>query len=218
MNEAAHRLREDALALAGMIGADVSHEVRNVLAIIGENAGLLDDLVGIAEKGKPLDYAKLRKLAASIARQVKRGTETMERFSRFAHAADEPIASFDLAALVENMAALAQRRVTLAACRLEVERPDQALPVRADAFALQHLVFSAIQAVLESAEKSEPIRVKVARQGTAAAVCISGAAAGGDLSDPTRQQLSAAAADRGVRLETSLADGVFSLIFTIPIQ
>jgi len=201
-----------------MIGADVSHEVRNVLSVIGEYAGLLDDLVGLADKGRPLDHAKLRNLSTNIAKQVRRGTETMERFSRFAHAADEPLASFDLVALVENMVALVQRRAALAGCRVQAEFSPPAIPVRGDPFALQHLVFSAIQAMLESLEKEEPIRVKVARRGPEAVLCVSGPAAGGEPSGRISEQLSAAVDKCRASLETSLADGVLSLVFTIPIQ
>ena len=201
-----------------MIGADVSHEIRNVLSVIGEYAGLLDDLTGLAEKGGSLDYAKLRRASQSITKQVKRGTLMMERFSRFAHAADEPVASFDLGALVENMAALAQRRAALAGCRLEAEPPGQAMPVQGDPFALQHLVFSAIQAMLEFSDKGEHLRVSAAREGAAAAVCISAAAAGGEPSGRIRQQLAAAADECGASLKTSWAEGRLSLILTIPVE
>lgn len=217
MNEdAPDRLRED-LAFCGLIAADVSHELRNVLSVIGEYAGLLDDLIGLAEQGKPADYAKLRKLSANIARQVKRGTETMERFSRFAHAADGQTSGFDLAALVENLAALLQGRVSLAGCRLEAELPAQSLPVRGDPFALQHLVFLSIQWVLDSLEKGESVRVKLLPQGPAAVICVSGPAAGGGA-DRVRQQVAAAAGGCQGTIETAWANGILSLTITLPIH
>ena len=40
--------------------------MRNVLSVIGEYAGLLDDLLTLAEKGKALDHAQLKKLSANI--------------------------------------------------------------------------------------------------------------------------------------------------------
>lgn len=219
MNQEGHRRPEDSLAFCGTIGADVSHDLRNVLSVIGEYAGLVDDLLGLAENGKPVDYARLRKAAANIARQVSKGTEMMERFSRFAHAADEPTTSFDLTALVENMAALVQRRVTLAGCRLQTELPGKAVPVRGNPFAMQQVVFCSIQRVLESLQKGEPVRVKLTSQGPTAVICVSGAAAGG--SEPSVRipnQLSAALDECQGSIRTSLANGILSLILTIPIQ
>lgn len=218
MNEEGHRRLEDRLAFCGAIGADVSHDLRNVLSVIGEHAGLLDDLVGLAEHGKPVDYARLRKAAADIARQVRRGTEMMERFSRFTHATDEPTTSFDLTALVENMAALAQRRVTLAGCRLQTELPGQAIPTRGKPFALQQVVFRSIERILESLPKGEPVRVKLTSQGPTAVLCVSGPAAGREPSVRILEQLSAALDECRGRIETSLANGILSLVVAIPIQ
>lgn len=44
----------------------VSHELKNVLAIVNENAGLLDDLLLLAAKGKPLNPERLQRLAVNI--------------------------------------------------------------------------------------------------------------------------------------------------------
>jgi C4-dicarboxylate-specific signal transduction histidine kinase len=210
---------QDSLAFFGKIGADVSHEMRNVLSVIGENAGLLDDLVALADRKKPLDCARLKKLSASIARQVVRGTEAMERFSRFAHAADEPTASFDLAAVTRNMAALAQRRVTLAGCRLEAELPPEAIPLRADPFRLQHAVFAAIECVLGTLESGGAIRMQLSRQGPKALILLSGSAGGGagEPSGRVSPQLSAIVDDLKGSVETSWVDGTLSLTLAIPI-
>ena len=217
MNEELHhRVREDDLAFFGRIGADVSHEMRNVLSVIGEYAGLLDDLLALAEGGTPADPAKLKTLAVSMTRQVRKGTEVMERFSRFAHAADGQTASFDLAALIENMAALAQRHATLAGCRLETELPDQPIPVRTNPFSLQHVIFSAIQMILESMEKGELVTIKPVAQEAAAAIFISGRTTGegsGRLAP-----LSAVMSELKGEIETSWAEGRLSLILTLPIK
>jgi hypothetical protein len=191
--------------------------MRNVLSVIGEYAGLLDDLIGLAEKGKPVDHAKLRKLSASIARQVKKGTETMERFSHFAHAADEPMASFDLTALAENVVALGQRRVALAGCRVEAELPDKPFPMRGEPFAVQHALFSCIQFVTQSIASGESIRVKLASQGPTAALCVSGPTGGGPAREIPQGLLEVVGRLKGT-LETTQTDGMLSLVLTFPTE
>lgn len=221
--EAPARLHEEDLAFFGKIGADVSHEMRNVLSVIGEYAGLVDDLLASAGRRRKLDFEKLQKLAASITRQVKKGTATMERFSRFAHAADAETASFDLTALTENVTALAQRHVALAGCGLEADLPDEAIPVRANPFSLQRAVFATIELVLESLEKGASVTIRLVGQGPTALISVSGSATSGggggddELSDRI-SQLSAVMNELKGSIETSRENGILSLILTIPIQ
>jgi len=210
--------KED-LAFFGRIGADVSHDMRNVLSIVAENAGLLDDQLALAESGKTLDREKLKKLSARITRQVARGTQTMEWFSRFAHAADEAdeeAASSDLTAITETMAALAERHVVLAGCKLEADLPDEAIRVKANPFSLQHAVFSAIELILESLENGQVVTIKLAGRGATAVMSVSGSAAGaGELSGRI-SRLSAVINELEGSVETSWEEGVLSLILTVP--
>ena len=204
------------LAFFGKIGADVSHEMRNVLAIVGENAGLLDDQFAFAQSGRPLDCEKLKEISARITRQVKRGIRNMERFSRFAHAADEEETSSDLTAISETVVTLAERHVALAGCKLEADLPDEAIHLRANPFVLQHAVFSAIELVLELQESGGLVKIKLAGQGADAVMLISGSTADtGELSGRI-SRLSALVDELQGRVETSGEDGVVALIFTIP--
>lgn len=219
MSEESHlRLREEDLAFFARVGADISHEMRNVLSIVGESAGLLEDLLAFAGGKKPLDHEKLKKLAARIARQVGKGTEAMERFGRFAHAADEQTASFDLAALTGNTIALAQRHAKLAGCTLEAKLPDESMPVTTNPFGLQRAIFSAIRLILQSQEKGEPVTIRLATEGPMAVISISGSAAtGGELSGRI-SQLSAAMSELEGNVKESLVDGKPSLILSFRID
>jgi len=214
-----HRLPEDRLAFFGRVGADVSHDMRNTLSIIGEYAGLLDDLMTMAEQGKFPDYAKLKGLSAKITQQVKNGTQSMERFSRFAHATDEPATSCDLTALVENTAALAQRRVALAGCRLQVQLPDRSLPVKADPSILQQAVFSAIELMLQLQEADASLTVKIVAETPAAVITISGpdAVAGSQWSEQL-SGLQAMMKDLQGSIEAERTSGTCLLTLKVPTQ
>jgi len=206
----------EGLAFFGKIGADVTHEMRNVLSIVGENAGLLDDQLALAENGKSLDHENLKKLSARITRQVTRGTQTMERFSRFAHAADEEAASSDMTAITETVAAMAQRHVVLAGCRLEADLPDEAIHVTANPFSLQHAVFSAIELILDSLENGQVVTIKLAGRGAAAVMSVSGSVTGGGELSGRISRLSAVINELEGSVETSRENGVLSLTLTIP--
>ena len=219
MNEELRHLREDDLAFFGRIGAAISHEMRNVLSVIGENAGLMEDLLGLAERGGALDCEKLKQLSENITKQVRNGTQTMERFSRFAHAADEKTVVFDLTAVIGNTTALVQRHVTQMGCRLEAELPAEEIPVRANSFAVQHLVFLAIELILDSVGNGGLVRITLVRQRPMAMIIVSGRAI--DRADELSGQISelfAAMSELKGSVETSSADGMDSVILSIPVE
>ena len=99
-------LTETGLQFFGRISASISHEIKNVLAIINENAGLLEDLTFMANKGKPIDPDRLKRMAATVQKQIGRGDEILKNMNRFAHSIDETVAEVDLNQTIELIIAL----------------------------------------------------------------------------------------------------------------
>ncbi len=213
-----HPARNHELPFFARIAAGVGHDIRNVFAIIDQYAGLMDDLLAAAEEANPAEAAKWRALCEKVSRQVKKGTEIMERFGRFAHAADERTASFDLAALLENITALAQRHVGQAGCRLDCELPPESVPVRSSPFGLQYIVFAALDLFLGSPDKGEPIVMRLAVEGTAATLSITGGARIDNDSSDQVAQLSAVVGELNGSVEIVSGEGVLSVTLAIPIE
>lgn len=219
MTEQLCRLREEELAFFAKIGADVSHEMRNVLSIVNENAGLLDDQLALARGRKVPDIEKLKKVAARLTRQVSKGIEVMECFSRFAHAADAQQASVDLVGLVGDVTVLAQRHVRQLGGSLDVTLPDKALPITTNPFCLQHALFRCLQMVWESAEQGSSVSVDLADHGTVAVLTVSGAEApGSDGLSRSRSELDVVLTELGARVDTSTAEGVLVFVLTLPVR
>jgi len=61
---------DEGLRFFGKISASISHELKNTFAVINENAGLLEDFSVMAEKGIPMDPARLMKLGGTIRKQI----------------------------------------------------------------------------------------------------------------------------------------------------
>ncbi len=87
---------ETGLQFFGKMSASISHEMKNVMAIINENAGLLEDLTVMAEKGMPIDPERLKTQASRIMKQIRRGDDIIKGMNRFAHSVDEPLRQADL--------------------------------------------------------------------------------------------------------------------------
>ncbi len=98
----------EAAFLAAMT-ASATHEVRNVLAIIKESAGLIGDLLLLAQKRGALDEEKVHKALDRIEVQVKRGADLLTNLNRLSHTLDEERAAVDLGQEVEQAVFLSQR-------------------------------------------------------------------------------------------------------------
>ena len=97
------------IRLFGRITASVAHDVRNVLAVINENAGLLEDACQLAEKGRPLDLKRTLRIAIDLKQQVRRGDRISRGLSHLSHSVDAGGIAMDASEWVEAFVTLAGR-------------------------------------------------------------------------------------------------------------
>ncbi len=96
MTDQMNELAGEGLAFFGRVSASISHALKNVMATISETAGLLGDLVELAEEGRPLKTSELRSCSDTIVGEIQRGFDTIKHLNTFAHSVDEPIREVDL--------------------------------------------------------------------------------------------------------------------------
>ena len=170
------------LRFFGRVTAGVSHEITNIFTIIGEFAGLLNDLVALTEKGRPLAPETVKRAADNIAKQLERGRILVRHMNSFAHGADEPVREILLTDLLLNVAALSARPAALHRTELRLAFPAYEMKVTTDAFGLRRAVQEGILAALEglnggvvllSLERSDDEAAVTVRGGTAAAASLS---------------------------------------------
>jgi signal transduction histidine kinase len=126
---------------AAKITAGLSHEFMNVLAIIRERSGLMEDLLALDKH--PFPYReKFVKSLASVRAQVNRGMEIGEDLNRFAHSMDQPRTRLEINEALRQFASLMQRFVRLRKAQLTVEPDDAPLEIETDVFRLQ-MIFAA---------------------------------------------------------------------------
>jgi signal transduction histidine kinase len=101
MENAKNLFGYDSLAFFGRVNASISHELKNVMAIISETAGLLSDLSEMASAGTPLDPDLLKSSTDSIVEEIQRGFTTIRQMNRFSHSVDAPISSVNLIELLD---------------------------------------------------------------------------------------------------------------------
>ncbi|RJP67051.1 MAG: sensor histidine kinase [Candidatus Abyssobacteria bacterium SURF_17] len=167
-------MREKALGFFAVITASLSHEINNVVAIIGELSGLLDDLLAGTEKGRPLDQEKVKTISERIAKNVKKGEQIIKRLNRFAHSADEPVKDFDLRELLEQVTTIAQRLATLKGVSLEAELPEVSLPIRSNPFSMQQAIVGCIELAFSGSRRNDKITLTFGKEDAGAKITVTG--------------------------------------------
>ncbi|MCG6909404.1 MAG: hypothetical protein LJE94_04685 [Deltaproteobacteria bacterium] len=133
----------DSLAFFGRVNASISHELKNIMAIISETAGLLTDLSEMASTGTPVDPDMLKNSAGSIIEEIQRAFKTIRQMNRFSHSVDAPIVSVDLVELLDLICQLANYLSFCGKIRLTPWDGDPP-EVQTCPFALQAIVYEIV--------------------------------------------------------------------------
>lgn len=150
----------DDLFFFGRVSASVSHELKNILAVINEQAGLLDDLSRLACRGLPLDPERLALAASCLLKQVRRGDAILTHLNRFAHTADAPRREVSLAETAALAVALGERQASMRQVALTAA-PGPDVRVATDPFVLCRLIALCLEWALAAPDAAKAITVAV---------------------------------------------------------
>jgi len=139
-----------AAAFLGRITAGVTHEIKNVLAIIKESSGLMKDILSMAEEGSIPYREKFDHALGTIEGQIDRGGELISQLNKFAHSSDQPVAKIDLHELASQVVSLSQRFARLKKVRLSMFPLDHPLNIETRPVELQMAIFACIECCLGS--------------------------------------------------------------------
>jgi len=151
------------LQVFSAISAAVSHDLKNVLAIVNENAGLLDDLALRAAKGIEIPPERLNLATSRILKQVKRGDAVLNNLNRFAHTADAPQREANVAETMALMVDLAGRPAAMRETRFTVA-PDAAM-VNTCLVYLESFVYLLLRHVIDTLPRKESVEIAAAAEG-----------------------------------------------------
>jgi len=100
------------LQVFGAVSAMVSHDLKNTLAIMNENAGLLDDLA-LMSGDSGVQAERVQKAAGKVTQQVARSNAIIKNLNRFAHSGDTPTARAAVGDVMQLMADLTTRKAAM---------------------------------------------------------------------------------------------------------
>jgi signal transduction histidine kinase len=215
MKPDAAQSEQENLQFFGQIVSSVSHDIKNVMAIINEKAGLLEDFAAMAKMGRPLDVARISGLADDLKRQIQRGDEIIRNMNRFAHSVDEPVAEVDLSELTGLIVGLAKRTAAQQGVTLDYHPAEKTSMVRTRPFPLQSVIWHCLRTGIDSCGENKSVEIRVAADGNTGRIQVSlqdkGLPAGGDFpSDAVTALLS----DLGAAI--NINENPHAVVLTIP--
>ncbi len=190
---------EHALGFLGRQTAGQTHELTNVLNIINELTGLVDDLVQVSASTGQVSPERIRESLQKIQTQIQRGEDLLRELNRLAHSVDELCCRFTWRELLERVEGLAQRPLRLHRATLELVPPQPDTALEGPLIAYQQALLGALTTALQCGEDVRSVRltgeasgdiitVGVESDATASAAPPEGVA-GGASSPPTLAEL-----------------------------
>ena len=150
---------ESGLQFFGQMTASISHEIKNVLAIINENAGLLEDLALMADEGAEIDPQRLQNMSSAVMKQVRRADAIMKNMNRLAHSVDESIETIDLNDLLELLVALSNRFACTRVVAIQLKRNEGLLKLRTSPFFLMNLLWLCLDFAMDAAGEDKIVEL-----------------------------------------------------------
>ncbi|MDR0477296.1 MAG: hypothetical protein LBH14_05095 [Desulfobulbaceae bacterium] len=152
---------ETGLAFFGKVSTTACHELKNVLAIINENNGLLEDMTFMAQKGRAIEPERLGRICEGIAKQVRRADELLDYISRFAHSVDQFEDEINLEDCCRLVVFLARRLTAAKRLIVEVTTPPEgtARLTRGNPFLVENLLWTALLEAMQFCDNGGTLRL-----------------------------------------------------------
>ena len=208
-------LAKTGLQFFGCMSASVTHEIKNALAIINENAGLLEDIVLMTEKGLDISPERLQRLSRTVGAQVGRADDVVKMMNHFSHSIDHFVESVDLTQVATDVCDLFDRLLQMRGVTLEAIAPPAPVVVTTNRFYLQNLLWCCLDWATRTRSEKRTISLAPEKMDSGARVRLAYLTdldkdALGLFPSPQEDALLAAL---GARLDFSVADGEIVISF-----
>lgn len=159
-------------AYFGRMGASISHEIKNCLAIMNENAGLMSDYLMMAQEGRPLDIERFSGVVQRIEKQIARADGIVKSLNTFSHSMDKPDQQIDLDQAVALSIGLGSRIITNKGIQVNHTQATGKLYVNGSCFFLLWLIWSILENAIQNLASGAVLNIS-SREDENSRVCLS---------------------------------------------
>jgi nitrogen fixation/metabolism regulation signal transduction histidine kinase len=153
------------------ISATISHEIKNTLSIINENAGLLEDFAQMTEDSGGVPPERVRSATKTIAKQVDRSNVIMKNLNCFAHSADTRMAHGNLEETLELVVALTNRQAAIKNITTSIDCPPD-IALSTYLALLGALVYLTLLALFENSAEGSEFSIEVLDESPNVTICL----------------------------------------------
>jgi len=151
-----------------------SHEAKNVLAVINENAGLMDDYILMAQKGKSLNLDRLSSLSATIRKQVIRLNGLITDVRQAAEGIENNTQEICLVNHARQVSELLSKKAATRSIRFEVCAREEPILIHARSVLLLHMLWICLDYAMGVSKQGSQIGLTLEKRTKEALVLISG--------------------------------------------
>ncbi|MFH2059734.1 MAG: hypothetical protein ABIJ59_12645 [Pseudomonadota bacterium] len=135
----------------GRITASVTHEIQNVLAIIKETSGLMEDFIKMNRAGGVSDIDdRLDKCIETIKRQAYRGVTLTSGLNGFAHTPDSTLSSINVFETIKKLVFITDRLFKQKGVDVSIVECTNPYSITTDPVLFEMVVFSCIECLIDT--------------------------------------------------------------------
>lgn len=173
MEKETGKIFAEGLSFFGITNRLISHELKNIFAIISETSGLIDELLKLSEAGANLKPGKLSSLSESIIEEIERANGIIRNMNTFAHSVDDIIREVDLCRMVNLMIQICQ--LNAASKNIKIRLVDNgACVIYTSPLFLQKLIYQVINFSLRFVGPTNEIKVSFDSDNNGVKIIFSG--------------------------------------------
>jgi hypothetical protein len=207
----------DRAEFVSRVTADVTHELRNVLAIVKETAGLVSDIMA-TDQPQSLNRDKLSDLAGRIEMQADRGTRLVAAIRELNRAGEQPDRAMDLNDIAQQVTVMCNRRAKKKRQSVQVTRQHGEIRVAGDRLAVYMALHTAVECCLTLLPEAAVLDLDVGRAARGAILSMAGSSDGSPVAmdsglETTWNQLGQAVSSVDAALEVAADRSQIQIVF-----
>lgn len=150
----------------GKIVASYTHEVKNVLSVISESNGLMQDLLGLDNAGQWAGKEKFERSVQLIEKNVSTGEELSTKLNQFAHSTDYPISTVEVTEALRMLTILCRKIASRQQVVFRIVEPEQNIYCKTRYIELLAAIYYCMETLFPAAAKHSEIAITVRQDQT----------------------------------------------------